>query len=197
MTEAFSPAEVAHAAGVQRLTFHSWLARKYIPDAPAPGIGRSREFTLLEAIRICAMADLNRLGIPVSTAAGYCAHISGDYAAERTVMILGHKSSGRSPVRTMDIVAADQIKDVGKLLDLMPYFAMIDLTAVAARTAQVLNDPLTRHRAELRIESAFVGATGEKVRLAVYDPSAQDPPAEPAPVPKRARPARKRRLEPA
>jgi hypothetical protein len=189
MTEAFSPAEVAHAACVQRLTFHSWLARKYIPDAPAPGIGRSREFTLIEAIRICAMADLNRLGIPVSTAAGYCAHISGEYAAERTVMILGHKSKSRAGVRTMDIVAVDQIKDVGKLLDLMPYFVMIDLTAVAARTKRVLNDPMTRHRAELRIESAFVGPTGERFTIEVPDPSMP----EPAPAPRR---KRSRALEP-
>jgi hypothetical protein len=182
MTKTYGPAEVAHAAAVPIATFRSWLARDLI-GVPAPATGSARQFTLAEAIRAVAMGKLVAQGLPVGAAAAFCARVDGDYSAEKTIMIVGMSPKG---ARTVDIVAADQIT---KALDLMPCFTVLDLSAVAARTAQVLNDPLTKHRAELRIESAFVGASGEKITIEVHDPSAQAPPARPR--------VRKRRLEPA
>jgi hypothetical protein len=181
----FSPAEVAHAAGIGRATFHSWLARC---PTPGPGQGQSREFTLAEAVRISVTAELTRLGIPVTTAGACCAGIrSNDYAAGvRTLLVLGARA-GAMP--TVDSVPASRIKDIGKRLDQMPCLAIIDISKIAANTKRILQDPMTRHRARMRVTAGWAGSSGETVTIGVIDPSA---PAEPAPAQKRA-PARKQR----
>jgi hypothetical protein len=183
----YGPAEVAIAAGIPRGTFHSQLARSL---TPGPGQGQSRRFTLVEAIRIAATAQLGRLGVPVATASACCASISArDYAdGARTFLALGARTAGLPTVDKLPL------EDIGKLMDRTPCAAIIDVCRIAADTQRVLNDPATRFRADPRIRtrSEWQGATGEKVPLMVEDPSAQDTPAEPSPA-KPARPAKRRR----
>jgi hypothetical protein len=178
----FSPAEAAAAAGIPRATFHSQLARS---PAPGPGQGQSRRFGLNEVIRLRAAAQLGRLGVPVAIAAACCASISpSDYAdGARTFLALGARAAGLPTVDKLPL------KDIGRLMDQSPCVAILDLARIAADTTRILQDPLTRHRADMRTKGGWDGATNEKVFIEVYDPSAQDAPAKP--------PARKRSLEPA
>lgn len=193
----YGAAEVCLAAGVPRATFHSWVARKYITQAPGPGMGVAREYTLMEAIRIAAVAELNRLGVPVSLAAGYCAHISSDYADVRTIIVLGPPRKGgrgarKSLIPTMNIVSFDQTRDLDKWLGQMRCLTILDLTRVAADTKRTLNDPMAGHRANVRGESAWQRDTGEKLIIALPDPRSKSG-VEPAPVRVRRSRAPKRR----
>ena len=67
--ESYGPAEVSVAAGVPRPTLHSWIARKYLPLSPGPGMGRERRFTLDEVVMVAITAELSRLGLSVGAAA--------------------------------------------------------------------------------------------------------------------------------
>jgi hypothetical protein len=65
----YGPQEVCDAAGVSRATFHSWVARKYLPLPPGPGMGRERRFSASEAILVAVAAELTKLGLSIGVAA--------------------------------------------------------------------------------------------------------------------------------
>lgn len=88
----FGPAEVAHAARIPRATFHSWMARRYLPSG-SPGRGKAREFSLIDALRIGAMVQMTRVGISVAQAADFTAAIEelpepGDYLLASSGMLV-------------------------------------------------------------------------------------------------------------
>jgi hypothetical protein len=173
MKETFGPAEVCAAAGVPRATFHSWLSRKYISDAPGPGMGRERRFTLIEAIRIAVIAELNRFGVPVGTAAGYCRRISGDYSTEPTVMILGREQT----MAAMDIVPIKQLGEIGKLIGQVPFLLVIDLTRIAANTQKALAAGRRPAHHPARVDIAGVGEMFAKSEVIAAPAGADRPPA--------------------
>jgi len=187
----FTSAEICLAADVARGTFDAWLLRRYLPVPIGPGTGKVRKFSVLDAIRIAVVAEMNRLGIPVSSAADFCVHVQNDYADVRTVMILGPPRKGPTGRRTtdhptMDIVPLETVRDLDGLLGRgadgqMRGLVIIDLSRIAADTIALLTDPLTKHRADLRTESRWQGATGEKVSVVVPDPSLEDDPEPGAP----------------
>lgn len=90
----YGPAEVAHAARIPRTTFHSWIARRYLPT-PSRGRGKSRQFSLLDTLKLGVMVRLTWLGIGVARAQEYVLAIErlpdpGDYllCAEGSVRVL-------------------------------------------------------------------------------------------------------------
>jgi hypothetical protein len=172
----FGPAEVCEAAGVPRATFHSWLARKYISDAPGPGAGRERRFTLIEAIRIAVIAELNRFGVPVSTAAGYCRRISGDYSTDPTVMILGREQSSTA-MAAMNIVPIKQLGEIGKLIGQIPFLLVIDLSRIAADTKKALAAGRRPPHNSARVGIGGVGEMSAKSEVIAAPADADLPPA--------------------
>jgi hypothetical protein len=184
MAKTYTEGEICLAAGISRAVLHSWVARRLVSQEPGPGAGTARLFTTLDGIRVAAIATLGRLGAPVGMAAGYAAHIMGAYVDEPTVMVLGERKTGRP---SMHIGPA---KDLPELLGKMPNgVTILDLSKIAADVQRTLSDPATRYRADPRIRttSSWEGATDEKVRVLMPDPSGQ----EPAPV----TPKRRRRRE--
>ena len=60
----YGSTEVARAAGVNRATFDGWLLRRYLPlQGPSPGTGRAYRFTLLDAVRAAALAEMTAMGV--------------------------------------------------------------------------------------------------------------------------------------
>jgi hypothetical protein len=74
--ETFGPEQVGRAAGMSRATLHSWIARKYLPLPPGPGMGRERRFTLAEAIVVAVTAELTKLGLSVGSASHAAAELA-------------------------------------------------------------------------------------------------------------------------
>lgn len=188
--QTFGPAEVCYAAQVPRATFHSWAARRFINSDPGPGMGREREFTLLEAIRVVAMAKLNRLGVAIGVAAHCCAAINDEYADARTALVivetvrsrhLTERSSNHQPYTTR-VVPFASLDDIAQQVSIeenrldQTGFIYLDLTKLAADTKSLLLDPLTRHRAILQPESRWGGGTGEKVQMMLPEEQDGGPP---------------------
>ena len=168
-----------------QLGVDSWLLRHLPLTASHPGKGTERRFSLLDAIKISTIAELVGLGMPVSAAASYGGAVR-DYG-ERTAMVLQRRGKGAIP--TMRIVPFAQVRSLSAWLT--EGATILDLSRIAANTRRILADPATKHLARMRTTSGWgAEATAEKLVVEVIDPSA---PAEPAPVRKRARPARKRR----
>jgi hypothetical protein len=64
----WGPTEVYAAAGVHRGVAHSWIARHLVPLPPGPGMGKERQFSLLEAVCIALIVELTRLGLTIGAA---------------------------------------------------------------------------------------------------------------------------------
>lgn len=184
----FGSGEVALAAGIPRATFDAWLLRKYLPLPPGPGTGRSRRYSLLDATRIAVAAELSRLSIAASIAAAASSQIDTtmiepDQGRPRTALILvpwpatqGSKLPSRAPM--VFVAPFRTLADIGERLGAsgaadgsVKAFVMVDVTAIAMTTKTILEDPLTRHRAAIEVESHWGGDTGEKVWVMVQDPS--------------------------
>jgi hypothetical protein len=154
MTEAktYGPQEVCDAANVPRATFHSWVARQYLPLPPGPGMGRERQFSLLDAIRIAVVAELNRLGVPPSTAGRASGLIAGILDGQRLALVLGVPSGAVNNDQTpkapsMAMVRFTSLSDIELFLrDRFAGgppvgFTMLDITAIADRTRAALDQP--------------------------------------------------------
>jgi hypothetical protein len=70
VSEGYSSSAVCEALGLPRTTFDAWMLRGYLPLPAGPGTGRARALSLLDAVRIGTIAQLHRLGIPLSLAGG-------------------------------------------------------------------------------------------------------------------------------
>jgi hypothetical protein len=152
----YSSAEVCRAAGLPRPTFDAWLLRRYLPLPLGPGTGRSRTYSLLDAVRISVVFELNRLGINVGTAgrfAGLIVDRSIDPAAERRTGLILAPSAGpreedaeqRGPGAVVfqfkgwrEIEFTLRMHFIGG----PPVgFVMLDITAIADRTRAALETP--------------------------------------------------------
>jgi MerR HTH family regulatory protein len=151
----YSSGEVCRAVGLSRPTFDAWLLRQYLPPPLGPSTGRSRTYSLLDAVRISVVFELSQLGINAGTAARFSGLIVDSSIApattRRTALILvpspglGHDGAEqRGPA-----VAVHQFeswKDIESALrkdfvDGPPAgFVMLDVTTVADRTRAALND---------------------------------------------------------
>jgi hypothetical protein len=157
----WGPAEVYDAAGVSRGVAHSWVARQLIPLPPGPGMGRERRFSLLDAVRIAAVAELTRLGISVSVAARGAALIGGPAApgldevlkkASSFALILtpttlpldpATDSTRAVPLGLFQYTSVEQLHSMVALRFSGPTsFIFVDVSGVAARVrAKLLDAP--------------------------------------------------------
>jgi hypothetical protein len=155
-TKTYGPQEVCDAAGVSRATFHSWVARQYLPLPPGPGMGRERQFTLLDAIRVAVVVQLNRLGVPASSAGRASGLITGSHDGGSWALVLGPSSGLMNKDQTpkappMAMVRFTSLSDIELVLrdrfagGAPAGFTMIDITAVADRTRAALEDPEHQH----------------------------------------------------
>jgi hypothetical protein len=154
--QTYGPQEVCDAAGVARATFHSWVARKYLPLPPAPGAGRERRFSVRDAVRIAVVVELTRLGVSIGIAGRISGNIT-DRHIERENEItwaLIMASSAAYPARASEPAwpgfAIHQLRapaDVEEVIyRIVPggkasSYVMVDLTAVAKRTVAALDNP--------------------------------------------------------
>ena len=73
--------QVAHVAGIPQATMQSWLARHEIPltqETLHPGRGRIRRFRYSDVVIICLIADFQRIGIGLQSAAHIAGCVTGD-----------------------------------------------------------------------------------------------------------------------
>jgi hypothetical protein len=127
----------------------------------------------VEAIRIAAIAKLNRLGIPVSTAAHYCRRIDSDYSSEQTVMILG-----RAPTTIgVEIMPIEKFGEIREMIGQPPFLLVIDLSRIAADTKNALaaGRRPAHHRA--RVDIAGVGEMSAESEVIAASAGADRPPA--------------------
>jgi hypothetical protein len=158
----YGSAEVCRVVGVARPTFDAWLLRGYLPLRNGPGTGRQREFSLLDAVRIAAVAQLTYLGVTVRNASAVGLMLSEvpeiiDTPAGpgRLALVIlrnpdtEHANShdrGFSMMLTRFTCLADVEKAIrdryhqGSLSG----FIMLDITTIAARTRSGLENPSTR-----------------------------------------------------
>ncbi len=148
----YNSAEVCDAAGVPRVTFNAWLLRNYLLLPPGPGTGRSRQYSMLDAVRIAVVADLNRLGISVGVAARLSRLITEPLFVGRKFLVLAPSTQplgdevGKSPRSA--IVQSGSLSDVAKQVAINfsdpASLVTVDLYVVARRMASklgVLNAP--------------------------------------------------------
>lgn len=70
MERVLSAKEVALGAGILRPTLDAWIARGWFRPRldPDPGQGKRRRYSEDDAVRLAAMAELGRLGVPLAHA---------------------------------------------------------------------------------------------------------------------------------
>lgn len=67
--------QVCTASGFSRYQLEQWISRGYFEPAMKPANGKARLFSIEEAVRLAAMAELNRLGLPPKAANSACQYI--------------------------------------------------------------------------------------------------------------------------
>ena len=90
----YGPADVCEAIGIERGTFHSWLARRYV-DVASQGAGRARRFDFGQVVLWGAIAELHRHGMPVGSAADHLKKV------QRRFLQAVHNQSGRDMILTI------------------------------------------------------------------------------------------------
>ena len=105
----FKLSQAAAAAGIPAPTLSSWIDRGFIP-MPKNGTGNHHEFSLRDVDRIGIVAELARLGLPISEAAKAASAFSDERSAKRpkgqlhrdgkTLLIID--ADGTSVVRAFD-----------------------------------------------------------------------------------------------
>lgn len=156
-TKTYGPAEVCYAANIPRATFHSWVSRGLLHLGRGPGMGKARQFTLIQAIRIATIARLNRLGIAVSTAADCCQGIHEDLLGMPCVLILLEPSQknrrSSSEMQPPEIYAVeikhltDTLRRFGTRNTIPKAFSVIDISMINLEMTTILDDPETFARA--------------------------------------------------
>lgn len=147
--QTYGPAEVCEAAGVPRATFHSWLARHYLPLPPSLGAGRERRFSIRDAVRVAIVAELNRVGVSVGVAARAAGLIFEPFTKdERRIGLLLVKSPAAQgdeglhgpAVMKLAFKSLDEVMFHVALRHAAssPSFTFLDVTDIAERTLQAL-----------------------------------------------------------
>jgi hypothetical protein len=146
----YNSAEVCAAAGVPRVTFNAWLLRKYLPLPPGPGTGRSRQYSMLDAVRIAVVADLNRLGINVGVAAKLSGLVAEPLLDKRKFLVLapstqplGDEAVRAPPATIVHSVSLSGVEEKVALSFSDPAsLVTVDISAVARRVASRLGVPV-------------------------------------------------------
>jgi hypothetical protein len=142
----FSPDEAARVAGVDRATFHSWLARKYI-RVESRGQGRARKLTFEQVIQIAVASELNHnLGVSIAAAAEMAAVVKLPIADRGDFLVAGNISHSivvhQEPGQSLDSVIAAGIGSLKpRILPSRSSCVVIDVSRVAARTRYLLDHP--------------------------------------------------------
>jgi hypothetical protein len=144
----FGPEAVCAAADVPRPTLHSWVSRRYLPLSPGPGMGRERQFTILDVVRIGVVSELTRLGISIGVAANAASQVGErELSGRRFALVLvptAEDSAKAEGVRNVPMGVADftsfaHVADFVNLRFASPAtFAMVDISAVAKRVTSRL-----------------------------------------------------------
>jgi hypothetical protein len=77
VTEQLNAWQVCKAANVTRAQLNQWLVRGHFKPQHEPEVGKSRTYSLQEAVTLGAFAELIRLGIPHEVAAQNCKSLHG------------------------------------------------------------------------------------------------------------------------
>jgi hypothetical protein len=148
----YDTAEVCRAAGLLPKTFDGWLLRRSLPLLPpGPGTGRSRCYSLLDAVRVSAVGDLVRQGLSIGVAGRMVGQIDDrsidPTAARRAVLIAGPPKHAGPDDRTVILCHYKTWAEIELLVNLhfgdsLPTtFTWLDVTAIAARTRAALEHP--------------------------------------------------------
>jgi hypothetical protein len=159
-TQTYGPQEVCDAARIPRATFQSWVSRRYLPLPPAPGPGRERQFSFLDAVRVSVVAELTRLGISVGIAGRAVGNVVDGHidprAESRTALVF---ASSPGPIKGKDdrhgpAVMVLQFRSMADIEFMLARrfvggapagFVMVDVTAISERTRAALEDPEGSH----------------------------------------------------
>ena len=153
----FGPNQVCAAAGLPRATFNSWLSRQYLPVAPGRGMGKERRLTLLDAVRVAVVAELNRLGVSIGVAGKACDLIGQREITHQRMALILTPSSKPLPdddalrIPPIALVSFSRFEQIEHYLRIRVMggapmgFTMIDITAVADRTRAALENPEVEH----------------------------------------------------
>jgi len=148
----YTSAEVCRAVGLPRSTFDAWLLRQFLPLPLGPGTGRSRSYSLLDAVRIAVVAELTKQGISVGIAGRLCGLILKPFSDPRTALLLASTATtreayqaGRCPAAAIvQFTSFDQIARTlrfGFVNGAPATFTMMDVRAIADRTRAALEQP--------------------------------------------------------
>ena len=199
-TATYGSAEVARAAGIKRGMFDSWLLRKYLPLPPGPGTGRARQYTLLDAVRVAAMAHLTSIGVVPGRAGSSVAAIGRVPQPGDTLILTADPASGHSlagvvypradvPIENniLSFVSRIVIHDSAGAPVRPPGHYRLDLFELAAQVQRGLQDP------DWRSDLAAIEAAefDKHVVLPMMTPAKASP--DTAPTEQKAQPTPKRR----
>jgi hypothetical protein len=174
--------DVARAAGLRRATLDTWLARRYLPLPEGPGTGRSREYTLLDAIRVAAMAHLTAVGVTPARA-GWAVTAIGRVPQYGDLLIsTADPVSGMLLAIALDadaITGAPSERDILAAMDRIPAVDAVhekirppgryqlDLHELGKQVYQGLHDP------EWRPDIAGIETRGHEVGFVLHVPAAR------------------------
>jgi hypothetical protein len=120
------------------------LLRKYLPLPPGPGTGRSRRYSILDAVRIAVVAELGRFGINIGTAAKAAELIGEPVDEPNQVLVMGPSTwpIGSKPPDLLPLLifTYETVEELQTFIaEQFPVsFMFVDISAVAARVVSRL-----------------------------------------------------------
>jgi DNA-binding transcriptional MerR regulator len=169
----YSTAQVAAAAGVARTALDTWLLRGVIPPVPKAGQGAARQFSFVDAVRIAAIAAIERHGLPVSAAGDLMRRVDEAFAraveerGEPAVLLLARGGASIIP-RTGMIRMWQNLERGDHRRDFPTVHTALDLTRLVHEVRAALERPGHVFRWE--------GGSGEVVDVVVETQEPEDVP---------------------
>lgn len=93
-SDALSITKLCEVSGLARSQIDQWISRGYYVPRTKPENGKARKFSFEEALEICAMAELNRLGLPLSAAQQACTSLHHFGDEDSAILVVWHGPMG-------------------------------------------------------------------------------------------------------
>ena len=152
------------------MALDSWLLRGVVPSVPKAGRGAARRFQFVDAVRIAAIAVIERHGLPVGEAGRLLASVDDAFVkaieGPDQPMVLLLARSAASIIPRIGMIRMWQGLERG--LDFPNVHTAVDLTKLAADVRTALERPAVVWRWE--------GGSGEHVTVLIEDPPADQLP---------------------